>query len=59
MLEVRVITLNDRERVNTLCTRIQVEYDREMFIRLCEELSKLLDGDRQKQDCSQTRTEAN
>ena len=59
MLEVRVITLTERERVNTLCRRIQIEYDRETFIRLCEELSKLLNGDRQKQDYSQTRTEAN
>jgi len=41
-------TPNERERVNTLCRRIQVEYDPEAFSRLCEELNKLLDGDEQK-----------
>jgi len=40
-------TPNERERVNTLCRRIQVEYDPETFCKLCKELNKLLDVDEQ------------
>src|SRR5262252_1962462 len=45
--EPRMTTPNERERVNTLCRRIQVEYDPEAFSKLCKELNKLLDVDEQ------------
>ena len=53
-----MITVNERERVDALCRRIQGEYDPQTFSRLCEELNKLLDVDERKQKCLQAGSEA-